>query len=657
MISPRYAYLMRDYVADGLPSSGNNEPHKSELRRWGSSVEALLELISTELTASLARATKNELDAVVADYSDGDIGLVVLDDDLSLRGIYQKEAGAWVKKSKLPNESAEEIAAALKDFRSGYLGALAVDPVTDLQGQPLIEGALYLNTVSGIIRVFHSGSWTNQTATVNDGDINLPKLAQEVRAPIVLPFFRNLYRKRVLRELPLKPPGYDAVVASLAVSYVYPQALFIDEAASQIFVVFSPAGGTGVNWIVIFNRATGAFIRSFYAGQQYTGIHVSYSGSTRYLWLRGAGNALVRYNITTLPAELSSPAAANSYAMDVYLFLTGRGSDLLINETDTPLGTLRRVDRFFRVDVNSPASRLGTTKFRISDIGDNNGYADYFPHMQAIALGQGFIAAAYGGIYTGGTLKPSHYQGVRIFSGDGDAKLAEALYAPDVARTILTGAGYANSRIENEGCCVTDSGAICSLCIVRSSSDADAATRGIIIFEEFAQGADTIDFSPAAVFPKNPALANFGTDIVLLKSANNKVYNPVTGSEITTLAHILDFMKAMEVTLVRFYSSIASITDVNGDALPTSHDIEIRNENNATFYIDIRGASIDGRIQVAGSPYIQTHLFQKRRYEGSPSGALSASMIGAECVDVTNGNLYIATAVGSGNWKLVTRAA
>jgi len=642
--------------ADG-PSNAPYEPDKYLIRAWGTWLEESLAVTAQLLSASVARATKAELDAVVGSYANGDIGLVVLDDNLALRGVYQKVAGAWVKKSDLPNEAAQATAAILADFRTRYLGALAVDPVTDLQGHALIEGALYFNTVTGVMKIFHSGSWVNQTATVNDGDVSLPKLAPEVRGPVTLPFFRNLYRKRVLRELPLKPPGYDTVVAALAVSYVYPQALFIDEIANQMLVLFSPNGGTGVNWLVIFNRSTGAFVRSFYAGQGYSGIHVSYSGGTRYLWIRGASNALVRYNITTLPAELSSPVSANSYPMDVYLFLTGRGADLLISETDTPLGTLRRVDRFYRVATAAPSTRLETTKFKISDLGDNNDYSAYFPHMQAIALGQGFIAAAYGGVYSTGTPTPAQYQGMRIFSGDGDAKIAEALYSPDAARTILTAAGFANSRIENEGCCVTDSGVICSLCILGSVTDSDAGTRGILIFEEFAQGSDTIDFSSAAVFPKNPVLSNFGTNVVLLKSAGNKVYNPVTGAEITTLAQILDLMKALEIGIVRFYANIATITDINGDAFPSSHDIEIRNENNSTFFIDIRGASIDGRIQVAGSPYAQTYLFQKRRNAGSPLGSLSASMIGAECVDITNGNLYIATAVGSGNWKLVTRAA
>lgn len=165
--------------ADG-PTSTPHEPDKAQIRAWGSWLEESLAITAQLLSASVARATKAELDAVVASYNDGDIGLVVLDDDLDLRGVYVKTSGVWVKKADLPNEAAQASEAALMEFRSRYLGGFAADPNVDPFGNPLIEGALYLNTMTGTLRTFHDGSWQNQTVTLDDGDVTVPKLAGDV---------------------------------------------------------------------------------------------------------------------------------------------------------------------------------------------------------------------------------------------------------------------------------------------------------------------------------------------------------------------------------------------------------------------------------------------------------------------------------------------
>lgn len=55
--------------------------------------------------------------------------------------------------------------------------------------------------------------------------------------------------------------------------------------------------------------------------------------------------------------------------------------------------------------------------------------------------------------------------------------------------------------------------------------------------------------------------------------------------------------------------------------------------------------------------HTQTYLVSLRLYPGSPAGALSAASIGDLALDVSNGDLYIATATGSGDWKKFTRAA
>lgn len=65
----------------------------------------------------------------------------------------------------------------LKTFRSQYLGAATSDPTLDPYGIALIEGALYFNSVSGVLRVYHSGAWMPLTLAITDGSVTLVKLA------------------------------------------------------------------------------------------------------------------------------------------------------------------------------------------------------------------------------------------------------------------------------------------------------------------------------------------------------------------------------------------------------------------------------------------------------------------------------------------------
>lgn len=52
-----------------------------------------------------------------------------------------------------------DYAAIITEFNSVYLGAKAAEPTTDNLGNPLIDGALYYNTVTARMRVYDSPDW------------------------------------------------------------------------------------------------------------------------------------------------------------------------------------------------------------------------------------------------------------------------------------------------------------------------------------------------------------------------------------------------------------------------------------------------------------------------------------------------------------------
>ena len=55
--------------------------------------------------------------------------------------------------------SAAAALSAFDNFDDKYLGAKASDPTTDNDGDPLVAGALYFNTTSGVMRVYTGSAW------------------------------------------------------------------------------------------------------------------------------------------------------------------------------------------------------------------------------------------------------------------------------------------------------------------------------------------------------------------------------------------------------------------------------------------------------------------------------------------------------------------
>ncbi len=90
-ITDRFASAFRDYVTDGVPSSGAHEPVKSEIRAIGQVIETALSSVG----ASIQRyETKALMDAETGE-ADGQLAYVWGDGTAENNAIYQSEGGAW----------------------------------------------------------------------------------------------------------------------------------------------------------------------------------------------------------------------------------------------------------------------------------------------------------------------------------------------------------------------------------------------------------------------------------------------------------------------------------------------------------------------------------------------------------------------------------
>ena len=97
--------------------------------------------------------------------------------DQLIADLYAVEANAGNSATAAANSaanaaaSAAAAAAVLDNFDDRYLGEKTSDPTLDNDGNPLATGALYFNTVSGVMRVYTGTSWIDAAMGVNSDDV------------------------------------------------------------------------------------------------------------------------------------------------------------------------------------------------------------------------------------------------------------------------------------------------------------------------------------------------------------------------------------------------------------------------------------------------------------------------------------------------------
>lgn len=89
-------------------------------------------------------------------------------------GIATTQAGIATTQATNAAASATAAAASLDSFDDRYLGSKTTDPTTDNDGNPLITGALYFNSVAGEMRVW-AGTFWKATGSSVGGTINTAK--------------------------------------------------------------------------------------------------------------------------------------------------------------------------------------------------------------------------------------------------------------------------------------------------------------------------------------------------------------------------------------------------------------------------------------------------------------------------------------------------
>lgn len=535
-----------------------------------------------------------------------------------------KIADAWMPTTiaRSNTVAAATEAAALAAARTApFVDPAESNPSTRFDGSPLQIGDRYFNTTAQGEYLYTNAGWVLNDAVAAvaivearidslDADISVNSSADGIpradsdgkiaKGWLPLDEFqaslsRRLHRKKLIKQLPIVFPDYVAIQTQYGNTYLYPQGFFVDEKANEILIAYNASGGTTNRHIVIYDLISAAYKGCFQlslaatsgGGESFT---VTYpADGKRYVVSKYDDSTIGFYDITVKPGNRALVVAAYTKNVPVYFQISGRNGQFMVEQPGPALGgaTSRTVFGIYDEQFN----RTRTFSYTKFDSGfqalEANALAPLIPKCQGIALGDGFVATAHGGIVVfndpASTGKLYGYQGARIYSPDG-RKLAESICEPFKMKAIFEANGLPTDRFEYEGVCVTDSGRIMTLNLHQSRFGAQATLTGIVIMEEFSSAIDAIDFTPAvySFAHQDPARYENG---IFPRGGDGQMRHPLTGTVFTSMDQILDYMYLMDGRNLSYYNGAVSVAPITGMLLDTFAEVTITNYNNSGFHV------------------------------------------------------------------------
>jgi hypothetical protein len=401
----------------------------------------------------------------------------------------------------------------------------------------------------------------------------------------------RIYRKKVFKILPFRFPDYDNVLAKDNIEYMSPQGFTIDWLKKEIFVMYWDSGNEGA-WIAVFDLDSSEYMRCFRINLtvQAEGIVLKYRGSMRYLYTRtrlkdSESGYMGEFDVSNLPNNLSYIEPDNEYEFSVGQFFNYYNERWIIQDRTEFLGT-ELVHSSVLSITDEGFNRTGSIVLDPASFGYNSGtYADKSAKSQSIALTKDSIVQLDGGFSLKNiTVNPQNYQGIKRYNFSGEL-IEEGLIDSNVMHDILTANGLDSDFVEFEGLHVAEDGKIYSLMVNQYIDNQTSTTKGIVIFEEYSNDVEAIDFSSgAAIYPRNKPY----NPSLFQVSGGRKMYNPIDGKELNSLDGICTYMLNTRTDNFSFYTSVVDVQDFDNTTLPWDILVTIRMANRNTFYIDYK---------------------------------------------------------------------
>lgn len=383
---------------------------------------------------------------------------------------------------------------------------------------------------------------------------------------------------KILNKIPLRFSGYDALVTSSGNSYYYPQGLALDD--EYLYVLFSPTGsGNTRRLVVIYDRQTNAEIRKFYAGSAGgESVHVEKEGTKRYLYAKASGSTMGKYDITTLPADMSEKTPVSTYNIGLNYCFARNNNDWII-EQDSPTRSAATTREMFGVYNNdfSKVKRYFSIDPSVGGFWGMNLNYDTPKRQGVVALNGNLFQVVGGNYFIGNEYTTYRAQGVQLLTSDGNIS-ENYTYNPNELATYLTGQGETVTRIEHESGFVYD-GKIYALVVYNFEvANTNGSNHRFCLVEYGAKDA------PITMGQSGEIIASRNTD-PYMPPINGKLVNEYNGTPITTMKDLVKYMFHANRSEVLFYSSDVTMKDENGNTMPGGITVKVTSAKIGIYWI------------------------------------------------------------------------
>lgn len=192
MTEIRSAYVWRDYVVDGVPSSGDHPVNKAEIREWGANLEGIVDQAASG-TSSIAQASWAALSSVTgsflgqkAEVLDADSGThtdPVVGGTVANSGTFQWSISpsGWkrIGTTGLAGKASGSINAKVSTYGASISAASTVNLATATGDYVDVGGVANITSLgsssdSGLVRTIRFGSTAAGSVLVNSASLVLP---------------------------------------------------------------------------------------------------------------------------------------------------------------------------------------------------------------------------------------------------------------------------------------------------------------------------------------------------------------------------------------------------------------------------------------------------------------------------------------------------
>lgn len=408
--------------------------------------------------------------------------------------------------------------------------------------------------------------------------------------------FRDI---KIHADLPFKFNGYDNIISTEKLSYLFPQGLAIHN--GYTYIIHSAPESGSKRLVVVYDEFY-EYINMFFAGTTGgEGLHVEKEGNKTYLYARTDNFNIGKFDVTSLRdiKERATIEPEKEFNLNAYMnfFKTKEGWGVEYYNQTKGVYLQRDTIVFFNSDFSKRTGYLWINPANSTLWSDNllTGVTNHSAKKQGMALVNNTIVQTLGGNWNpnrDGEIHTYHLQGVQEISPSGDI-MNDYTYHPYELRDYLNKQGKNVDILEHEGA-FSYNNRLFSIIVYKGRTNENSNKQGVLVVEYKPKEKD-YTFNTTG----EPFLAPTANYNPYKTNVDNKLVNEYTGEDINSIEELVRYMIATYQDNIIFYSSKIKIKDFGNAELPKGCRVEVENMNNSTFYVKIKGLSMDYFYQIS----------------------------------------------------------